>query len=132
MVLGMVAVVTVLVTVAAITWTGVVVMVPATAGAPVRCGSRYLRSGSRTTSETSRFQYKTIITEVTVAETTIAIEGMSCQHCVMAVKKALGSVPGILESDIQVGTAMVKYDESKIKKEAIESTIEKAGYKVKK
>lgn len=67
-----------------------------------------------------------------MAETTIAIEGMSCQHCVMAVKKALGGVPGILESDIQVGSAVVKYDESKTKQEDIEARIEKAGYKVKK
>jgi copper chaperone len=70
--------------------------------------------------------------EATMAETTIVIEGMSCQHCVMAVKKALGGVPGILESDIQVGSAVVKYDESKTKKEDIEARIEKAGYRVKK
>jgi copper chaperone len=73
-----------------------------------------------------------MIVEVTVAETKIAIEGMSCQHCVMAVKKALGGVPGILESNIQVGSAVVKYEESKVNKEDIEATIEKAGYKVKK
>jgi len=73
-----------------------------------------------------------MIAEVTVAETKIAIEGMSCQHCVMAVKKALGGVPGILESNIQVGSAVVKYEESKVNKEDIEATIEKAGYKVKK
>ena len=65
-----------------------------------------------------------------MAETRIAIEGMSCQHCVMAVKKALGEVPGIIESDVQVGTAVVKYDENKVKKEDIETRIETAGYKV--
>jgi len=67
-----------------------------------------------------------------VAEANIAIEGMSCQHCVMAVKKALGGVPGILESNVQVGSASVKYDDTKIKKEDIETKIEKAGYTVKK
>ena len=67
-----------------------------------------------------------------MAETTIAIEGMSCQHCVMAVKKALGGVPGILESNVQIGNASVKYDEAKTTKEDIEGTIEKAGYTVKK
>jgi copper chaperone len=67
-----------------------------------------------------------------VAETELAIEGMSCQHCVMEVKKALGGVPGILESNIQVGSAVVQYDESKIKKEDIAAKIEKAGYIVKK
>jgi copper chaperone len=65
-----------------------------------------------------------------MAETTIKIGGMSCQHCVMAVKKALGGIPAILQSDVQIGSAMVKYDESKIKKEDIESKIEKAGYRV--
>jgi copper chaperone len=65
-----------------------------------------------------------------MAETRIAIEGMSCQHCVMAVKKALGGVPGIIESDVQVGTAVVKFDENKVKKEDIETRIETAGYKV--
>ena len=60
------------------------------------------------------------------------IEGMSFQHCVMAVKKALGGVPGILESNVQVGSASVKYDDAKIKKEDIEAKIEKAGYTVKK
>jgi len=65
-----------------------------------------------------------------MAETRIAIEGMSCQHCVMAVKKALGGVPGIIESDVQVGSAVVKYDENKVKKEDIETRIETAGYQV--
>jgi len=65
-----------------------------------------------------------------MAEARITIEGMSCQHCVMAVKKALGGVPGILESDVQIGGAIVKYDESKVKKEEIETKIEAAGYKV--
>lgn len=65
-----------------------------------------------------------------MAETRIAIEGMSCQHCVMAVKKALGGVPGILESNVQIGSAVVKYDENKVKKEDIETKIEDAGYKV--
>lgn len=67
-----------------------------------------------------------------MAEANIAIEGMSCQHCVMAVKKALGGVLGILESNVQVGSASVKYDDTKIKKEDIEAKIEKAGYTVKK
>jgi copper chaperone len=65
-----------------------------------------------------------------MAEAKIKIEGMSCQHCVMAVKKALGGVPGILESDVQIGSAVVKYDESKTNKEEIDAKIEKAGYKV--
>jgi copper chaperone len=65
-----------------------------------------------------------------MAEAKVKIEGMSCQHCVMAVKKALGGVPAVLESDVQVGSATVKYDESKAKETDIQAAIEKAGYKV--
>jgi copper chaperone len=65
-----------------------------------------------------------------MAEARIAIEGMSCQHCVMAVKKALGGVPGIIDADVQIGTALVKYDEAKTNREDLEGKIEKAGYKV--
>jgi copper chaperone CopZ len=67
-----------------------------------------------------------------MAEARIAIEGMSCQHCVMAVKKALGGAPGILEAEVEIGTAVVKYDDATVRKEDIEKKIEGAGFKVKK
>lgn len=65
-----------------------------------------------------------------MAEVVIRIEGMSCQHCVMRVKKALDSLSGITESNVEIGSAAIKYDESKITRENINSAIEKAGYKV--
>lgn len=65
-----------------------------------------------------------------MAETTIKIEGMSCQHCVMRVKKALDALQGILRAEVSVGSASVDIDETKIKKEDVEAAIEKAGYKV--
>ncbi len=65
-----------------------------------------------------------------MAEAVVKIEGMSCQHCVMTVKKAIGGLPGIIESAVEIGSASVKYDEGKVEKGVIEATIEKAGYKV--
>ena len=65
-----------------------------------------------------------------MTETTITIEGMSCQHCVMAVKKAIAGLKGIDQADVTIGNASVKYDESNVKKEEIETAIEKAGFKV--
>ncbi|MBF0507013.1 MAG: heavy-metal-associated domain-containing protein [Nitrospirae bacterium] len=62
--------------------------------------------------------------------TVLKIEGMSCQHCVMRVKKALDGTDGIVESTVGIGSASVSYDEAKIRKEDIVSAIEKAGYKV--
>jgi copper chaperone len=65
-----------------------------------------------------------------MAEATIKIEGMSCQHCVMRVKKVIDAVAGVTKSDVAVGSATIQFDESKTKKEDITATIEKAGYKV--
>ncbi len=65
-----------------------------------------------------------------MAETVIKIDGMSCQHCVMRVKKALDGIAGITEANVTVGSASIKYDESKVKMEDIYSAIGKAGYKV--
>ncbi|HXW68599.1 MAG TPA: heavy-metal-associated domain-containing protein [Dissulfurispiraceae bacterium] len=65
-----------------------------------------------------------------MSETVIKIEGMSCQHCVMRVKKALDGIAGITEANVTIGGANIKYDESKVKMEDIYSAVGKAGYKV--
>lgn len=63
-------------------------------------------------------------------ETAVRIEGMSCQHCVMRVKKALDALPGVIKADVSVGNASVSFDDAKLAKKDIEAAIEKAGYKV--
>lgn len=65
-----------------------------------------------------------------MTEVTLAIEGMSCQHCVARVKKAIDALSGVKKSDVTIGSATVQFDESKAKKEDIIMAIEKAGYKV--
>ena len=65
-----------------------------------------------------------------MAEALIKIEGMSCQHCVMRVRKAVDELPGVSHSEVNIGTARVEYDESKVKGTDLEQAIEKAGYKV--
>jgi copper chaperone len=66
-----------------------------------------------------------------MTEATIGIEGMSCQHCVMRVKKAIEGLKGINKSDVEIGLAKVTFDESLIQKKEIEEAIVKAGYKIK-
>ncbi len=61
---------------------------------------------------------------------TIRIKGMSCQHCVMNVKKAIGMLDGISAADVQIGLLNVTYDESKVHRSDIESAVETAGYQV--
>ena len=60
----------------------------------------------------------------------LKIEGMSCGHCVMSVKKELGKVPGIVVDDVQIGKAKIQYDESKVTEQALARAIDEAGYKL--
>jgi copper chaperone len=64
-------------------------------------------------------------------EAIMKIEGMSCQHCVMQVNKALKTLSGIADAAVDIGTATVHYDEAQVNKEEIVAAIEAAGYKVK-
>ncbi|TAK64428.1 MAG: copper chaperone [Bacteroidetes bacterium] len=58
------------------------------------------------------------------------IEGMSCNHCVMAVKKALSNVAGITVETVEIGKARVQYDETKVNESQLALAIEEAGYKL--
>ncbi|KKM90186.1 hypothetical protein LCGC14_1241120 [marine sediment metagenome] len=62
---------------------------------------------------------------------TIEIDGMSCQHCVMAVKKSLEAIDGVTEADVEVGKASVTFDESKVKDSDLNDAIVQTGFKVK-
>ena len=58
------------------------------------------------------------------------IEGMSCQHCVMAVRKELARVEGITVQEVTVGKASVRIDSDSVTDDVIAAAIEEAGYKV--
>jgi copper chaperone len=60
---------------------------------------------------------------------TFKIEGMSCGHCVMAVKKAIDKL-SIQSADVKIGEAVVNYDENKIEQKDIAYAISEAGYRV--
>ena len=57
------------------------------------------------------------------------IEGMSCNHCVMSVEKQLSKLD-LNEFKVEIGSAKVEYDETKIDEKEIIKAIEEAGYKV--
>ena len=61
-------------------------------------------------------------------QTTIAIQGMSCGHCVAAVKGALHRLDGVEPREVQIGTATVAYDPTKITPEQISAAIADEGY----
>jgi copper chaperone CopZ len=57
------------------------------------------------------------------------IGGMSCNHCVMAVKKELLKL-NPESMDVEIGSVRVVIDETKIKSDFIEKAITDAGYKI--
>lgn len=59
--------------------------------------------------------------------TNIAIEGMSCGHCVQQVSKALQSVPGVTVESVAVGSARIAAVDGNASKAAV-LAIEAAGY----
>ena len=65
-----------------------------------------------------------------MAEITLKIEGMSCQHCVMNVKKALDSIDGVTSSTVSVGRATVVVNDAETDNDVIVKAVQDAGYKV--
>ena len=60
----------------------------------------------------------------------LKIQGMTCGHCVMSVRKELTRVDGITVEEVQIGMARVRYDDSRVKRQDIERAVEEAGYTV--
>lgn len=61
------------------------------------------------------------------------VEGMSCMHCVNAVKSSVGALPGVskVEVDLPTKKVSVTYDGNQVKLDNIKEAIEDAGYEVK-
>ena len=60
----------------------------------------------------------------------IEIVGMTCDHCVRAVKNRLASTPGVSVKSVAVGTADIALDESKASMTDVEEAISDEGYTV--
>lgn len=61
----------------------------------------------------------------------IKIKGMNCQHCVMAVTRALGAVDGIKDISVDLKSGMATYTESKtVDPAVIAAAVKKAGYEI--
>ena len=60
----------------------------------------------------------------------VHIEGMTCEHCVQSVKKALNEIKGVsARVDLQRKEAVVSYDRE-IANDVLKKTVEKAGFQV--
>jgi copper chaperone len=63
--------------------------------------------------------------------TTIKIRGMSCNHCVMAVTKALNGIDGISNVNVSLEKGEASFNEVKpVDTSVIKDRIKKAGFEV--
>jgi copper chaperone CopZ len=60
----------------------------------------------------------------------LTIDGMSCGHCVTAVREALQRIPGLEVLEVVIGHARIAYDPDLVDRAAIESAVAGAGYGV--
>jgi len=58
----------------------------------------------------------------------LEIKGMSCDHCVHAVKQALTALPGVAVESVRLGRADIRYDETRITPDQLTAAINDAGY----
>ena len=58
----------------------------------------------------------------------LKIEGMSCDHCVRAVRGRLERMPGVEVEDVRIGSALLDYDPSATNVDDIEEAIADEGY----
>lgn len=62
---------------------------------------------------------------------TVKIKGMSCQHCVRAVTKALGEIDGVKDVQVDLDKGEATYEEVKpIALELLQERIKKAGFEL--
>ncbi|MDM5187083.1 copper chaperone CopZ [Bacillus sp. DX4.1] len=63
---------------------------------------------------------------------TLNVQGMTCNHCKMAVTNTLQELAGVknVEVELQAGTVAVEYDEKMVKVEQLKDAIEEQGYDI--
>jgi copper chaperone len=67
-----------------------------------------------------------------VTRKTLSVQGMSCQHCKMAVTRAVSSIPGVtgVQVSLEANSVTFDYAEGGVPLESVKQAIEMQGYKV--
>ena len=67
-----------------------------------------------------------------MSQITLPVEGMTCNHCKMAVEKALLKVPGVSRAEVDLAgqKASVDYDAAKASRDQLVKAVTDAGYSV--
>ncbi len=65
-----------------------------------------------------------------MTELSMQISGMTCGHCVQAVRDALAAVPGVDVEAVAIGSAKVRFDEQQLDVAQIKQAVVEEGYLV--
>jgi copper chaperone len=61
----------------------------------------------------------------------VAVTGMSCEHCATAVRAEVGKLPGVSEVDVDVAAGTVRISGEPLPDEAaLREAVEEAGYEL--
>lgn len=63
-----------------------------------------------------------------VEQQSYIVEGMTCDHCVNAVRTEVSSVTGVSDVDVDLGTKLVRVSGEDIDDAAVLAAVEEAGY----
>ena len=63
---------------------------------------------------------------------TLKVQGMTCQHCVIAIEKSVGKLSGVAEVAVNLANGQVgmDVDERQVTEAMLRAAIEDAGYQV--
>jgi copper chaperone len=66
-----------------------------------------------------------------MTQTTYAVTGMTCEHCVSSVREELGELPGVRQIDVDLGTGNVQVTSERVLDPGqVEQAIRTAGYQL--
>ncbi|GDX65783.1 hypothetical protein LBMAG36_08500 [Chlorobiota bacterium] len=60
----------------------------------------------------------------------LLIDGMSCGHCIKALKNELTAIQGLIVQDVQIGKAIIEYDPDTVSDEDILHAIDESGFRL--
>ena len=66
-----------------------------------------------------------------MTNTTVTVEGMTCGHCVAAVRQEVGQIAGVTDVDVVLETGAVTItSDAPVDAAAIAAAVDEAGYRV--
>ena len=82
------------------------------------------------TTETVNQMEAVVESEDRVVRETLVIDGMTCDHCVRAVRQVLAETPGVEVASVSIGSAEIAYDPAALDRRALAAAIEEEGYRL--